>query len=108
MKEYIVTVYGQRDLTEAEIRSRENMRRLAEEYIDSSDMLKERIKTLQSGLECMPLCERRRAELRIALLEQEVRESRRTGAEAGSFYTSGHRFLTKQNRKNPWKGAYLC
>ena len=56
----------------------------------------------------MPLCERRRAELRIALLEQEVRESRRTGAEAGSFYTSGHRFLTKQNRKNPWKGAYLC
>lgn len=99
---------GEDGLTSEEIRSRENMERLGREYSESADRLKERVDQLKSRLDVMPLEERKRAELRIALLEQEIRETRRTGAEAGGFYKPGHRFLPRQNRSAVWPGAYLC
>ena len=97
-----------RPLTEEEIKSRENMSNLGKEYLASAQMLKERAEQLKRQLDVMPLCDRKRAELRIALIEQEIRETKRIGAEASGFYESGHRFLPKQNKNSVYPGAYLC
>ena len=95
-------------LTDEQLRSRENMKALCEEYTASADKLRARIAELKGNLDTMPLRERKLAEKRIALLEQEIRECLKTGAEAGGFYLPGHRFLPRQSKNSVYPGAYIC
>lgn len=67
------------DLSPEQIRSRENMARLGREYHESADKLKERVIFLKEMMKIMPQADRKIVEARIALLEQEIRESKRTG-----------------------------
>lgn len=95
-------------LPKDKLRSQEDMKNLCKEYNDSADKLEQRVKELKALLDVMPLAERKIAERRIAILEQEIRESRRTGADAGSFYLPGHRFLPHQNKSTIYPGVYIC
>lgn len=95
-------------MTAQELRSRENMEKLGREYLRSAELLKGRIEQLKKGLDGMPLRERKQAELRIATLEQEMRDARRTGDEVGAFYLPGHRFLPRQKKSAVWPGMYIC
>lgn len=95
-------------LSEDKLRSQENMKNLCKEYNESADKLEKRVAELKTLLSVMPLAERKIAEQRIAVLEQEIRESRRTGADAGGFYLPGHRFLPHQNKSAIYPGAYIC
>ena len=97
-KAFVGLTVESKSLSEEQLRSRENMKNLCREYNDSADRLKERVDELKARLDSMPLSERKKAEKRIEVLEQEIRESRRTGADAGGFYLPGHRFLPHQNK----------
>lgn len=95
-------------LTNDQLRSRESMKALGDEYTASADKLRERIELLKSRLDTMPLKERKLAEKRIELLQQEIRETLRTGSEAGNYYLPGHRFLPRQSKNAVYPGAYIC
>ena len=95
-------------LTDEQVRSRENMKALSDEYTASADKLRQRIELLKSKLDTMPLKERKLAEKRIELLQQEIRETLRIGSEAGNYYLPGHRFLPRQSKSSVYPGAYIC
>ena len=103
----IMSCFSQKRAQEL-MESKMAMERLGKEYLASADALRARIEQLRSTLDKLPASEKRGVERRIALLEQEIRDAKRIGADAAGFYLPGHRFLPKGSRQSMYPGAYIC
>jgi len=95
-------------LSPEQIRGREDMARLGREYRASADKLYERLHELREKLLTAPPEEKKMIKARLALLEREMYDTRRIGADAETFYLPGHRFLPHGNKSAMRTGTYLC
>ena len=95
-------------LSPEQVKGREDMARLGQEYRRSADKLQSRLAELKSALLFAPPKERKMIKARIALLEREMYDARKIGADAETFYLPGHRFLPRGSKTAMQTGRYVC